>query len=631
MTPDRPRIIWTSLIAAALTLAHIQAALETLACRGNFNWQQHAPSLLQALALSAFIASKSLLFFLPALALAWVLLRQRKVGAAWAAGAGLMTLIALPLYADLVTYSTMGLHLHHYLQFITGDAPWEWAGGLFGLALAVLGQGAAVIAVCLAVLFGLRAAARRLSGSERFAPWVRSDLRPALILAALSAAPLLLAPAICPAELIEVVVREQAFSAPALPLRAEAEPRRGLRVAIDQALAGKSAAVARALEHRPCEDGPSEVAAQAPRRVVIVILESLRADALDPRWMPGLAKWSRQARVFTRHHSNSNATHTGLYALLYGRAPIAYQATLDADVPPQLTAAARRLGYRPALYSSSTFAWVSMDRYIAESNFDELVLDAEGGWPARDRRSLERLAARLEDPEPGLALAFLMSSHFPYAYPESQKTRGPLPDSFLFTYKPLTHDDQDYAELRRRWLNKYRACLAFLDGLLAAFLEGLDLRRDLVIITGDHGESLFDDGRWLHTSRLSDAQTRVPLIIAGPGIPRGEDGRISSHVDLLPTILHAITGRQPTLRFAHGRSLLAPNPDAEALLTDIYGGEWLWVTPEGRLQCSLDGDRLRPFGFVDPRGNRDLEHPAYRSDPAPWARRVAAAIDRLAR
>ncbi len=40
----------------------------------------------------------------------------------------------------------------------------------------------------------------------------------------------------------------------------------------------------------------------------------------------------------------------------------------------------------------------------------------------------------------------------------------------------------------------------------------------LIVVTADHGESLFDDGFLGHGHMLNDQQTRIPFILSDPGV-----------------------------------------------------------------------------------------------------------------
>lgn len=112
----------------------------------------------------------------------------------------------------------------------------------------------------------------------------------------------------------------------------------------------------------------------------------------------------------------------------------------------------------------------------------------------------------------------------------------------------------DYAEAVRA----YYACVSFIDHELGLVLDELD-RRDLtrntlVVFFSDHGFHLGDhDGLWAKLSAFGQA-TRVPLLLAGPGVPAGL--AISSPVelvDIFPTVVD-LAGLSPNTPL-DGRSL----------------------------------------------------------------------------
>lgn len=81
-------------------------------------------------------------------------------------------------------------------------------------------------------------------------------------------------------------------------------------------------------------------------------------------------------------------------------------------------------------------------------------------------------------------------------------------------------------------------------------LEELDDQRlldeTLFAFTSDHGDSLGEHGERTHGLFVYDATTRVPLLIAGPGVPAGQrvDGVVRS-LDLFPTIAE-LAGLEPS-------------------------------------------------------------------------------------
>ncbi|USZ68046.1 sulfatase [Halorussus salilacus] len=90
----------------------------------------------------------------------------------------------------------------------------------------------------------------------------------------------------------------------------------------------------------------------------------------------------------------------------------------------------------------------------------------------------------------------------------------------------------------REW---YGASLRYLDDRLGAFLDWLDragLADDtVVVLTSDHGEAFGEHDALYHGNFLYDEITRVPLVVAGPGVPAGERRTdLASHVDLFATL-----------------------------------------------------------------------------------------------
>jgi arylsulfatase A-like enzyme len=97
----------------------------------------------------------------------------------------------------------------------------------------------------------------------------------------------------------------------------------------------------------------------------------------------------------------------------------------------------------------------------------------------------------------------------------------------------------DIAHMRAR----YDAEVTYADRSLGALLDTLAAMglagETIVAVTADHGEGMGEhDYYFEHGSRLWEPLLRVPLVIAGPGLPRGTiaDGRVRS-VDLFPTLL----------------------------------------------------------------------------------------------
>ncbi len=100
-------------------------------------------------------------------------------------------------------------------------------------------------------------------------------------------------------------------------------------------------------------------------------------------------------------------------------------------------------------------------------------------------------------------------------------------------------------------------------GRLLAHLRarGLD-RSTLVVVTSDHGEEFLDHGSWEHQKTLYEEVVRVPLVMAGPGVPARRGQAQASLLDVAPSILSwAGLAVPPEMQ---GRNLLSAPAEREA-------------------------------------------------------------------
>lgn len=142
------------------------------------------------------------------------------------------------------------------------------------------------------------------------------------------------------------------------------------------------------------------------------------------------------------------------------------------------------------------------------------------------------------------------------------------------------HVAQAVATFGARSAEVERAAMA-VDGQIEALLRDLDLRRALVIVTGDQGLA---DGR----PTASDEPPRVPFIMVGGSVRAGDYGRIPQ-TDIAPTAALALGLSPPTLAQGAARGDMLKITDetrarlavadaaqklaVERALADVYGDE----------------------------------------------------------
>jgi arylsulfatase A-like enzyme len=115
------------------------------------------------------------------------------------------------------------------------------------------------------------------------------------------------------------------------------------------------------------------------------------------------------------------------------------------------------------------------------------------------------------------------------------------------------------------------------DQAISTFLTGLRTRgldeRTIVIVTGDHGEAFGQHpANFAHSFFIYDENVRVPLMFFVPGREARRLTRVSSLVDVAPTLLE-IAGAPP-LTGVEGVSLL-DGPERMALFFTDYAVGWL--------------------------------------------------------
>jgi choline-sulfatase len=202
----------------------------------------------------------------------------------------------------------------------------------------------------------------------------------------------------------------------------------------------------------------------------------------------------------------------------------------------------------------------------------------------------------------------------------------------------------------RNAMAAYYGLVTFIDEQVGRVLAGLEEARlaaeTRVVYSTDHGEMLGAHGLWWK-SVMYEGSAGVPLIVAGPDVPRGKVvGTTAMLVDVYPSVLEAV-GVEPDADDAGlpGRSLfaLASEPDAaRAAFSEyhaVYSANAIYMVRTGRWKyVDYVGDRPQLFDLErDPDETRDLAgEPGHADVVAACARELRAllnpeAVDRRAK
>jgi len=171
----------------------------------------------------------------------------------------------------------------------------------------------------------------------------------------------------------------------------------------------------------------------------------------------------------------------------------------------------------------------------------------------------------------------------------------------------------------------YRACVSFIDAQVGRLLDELDrlgiADQTIIVLWGDHGWQLGEHGFWCKHTNFEVA-TRVPLIIAAPGIKGGRVSRqLVEYVDLYPTLCDLADVPKPTHLQGKSMRALLTNVDAshkDAVFTRHGAGDAVRTGQYRYMEMRANGGRGKVTGVglfdlsKDPNENRNVaDHPDY--------------------
>jgi len=172
---------------------------------------------------------------------------------------------------------------------------------------------------------------------------------------------------------------------------------------------------------------------------------------------------------------------------------------------------------------------------------------------------------------------------------------------YFASWMPPGITDKDYV------IAQYDGAVAYMDACIQTLFNALETRGVLddtiVVINGDHGETLYDHECWFDHHGLYDVTLHVPLIIRYPGrVPAGKRvAGYNQHKDLVPTLLE-LANIDTDIAF-DGESLTSLiSGEVTSFESEIYITEctWMrkhgWRTPEWKLIVALEPD----FHFKPP-------------------------------
>lgn len=269
------------------------------------------------------------------------------------------------------------------------------------------------------------------------------------------------------------------------------------------------------------KDTLTHITAKSGKHIVLIVLESTRADVLtrqiNHRYVaPNLRSLTQQGTSFSYAYSHTGYTTTSLKAI-FNRQLINGKSKLS------LVKFLQAAGYQLSVISGQDESFGDMAETVGINDktvnfFDARTALKDRVFPSTDSGSLrlseerviEQFQTRIKHvafSTPQFFYINIQAGHFPYAYPKMTQR---------ITNKPIPRSDINPAN--KDWVSlTYWNAMANADWAVGAIIDDLKklgvYNNTTLVILGDHGESLFDDGFLGHGHAINDTQTQIPLII----------------------------------------------------------------------------------------------------------------------
>ena len=311
--------------------------------------------------------------------------------------------------------------------------------------------------------------------------------------------------------------------------------------------------------------------------ILIINVESLRADMLTPKNMPNLKLLSEQGINFNNHFSGANNSQQGVFSLFYSLPNSYWNAVTENHIAPvfmnKIIEQRRNIGlfssigfvHPEFLQSSFSQLKTTSDVYFSKAENNNQVVQQWGKW---------------------IATQEVNKPWFSYIYLEQQ-------NEHLF----VQPSKQSIPQQTER-LALYQSQVATIDNQIQQLVEKLKQQKQyqntIIVITGTHGQAFKDQ----NTNDALINGAHVPMVLIWPHKGPRNIYKMTSHVDIMPTLMQDVFAvKNKSNDYSSGHHLLNNNDRQYVLSGNINN----YVIYEDRkiTQFSGNGD----IDTIDWQGN----------------------------
>lgn len=381
-----------------------------------------------------------------------------------------------------------------------------------------------------------------------------------------------------------------------------------------------------------------------PPHVIIITMDTVARKHFHAGTAPGIQAFLEGARRFHNTYSSGNQTMPVHASLFTGQYPHHHGVILQQPMPQTcrtLAAMLAEAGYATGAVTGASFLnqgtmGVGFTHFSTAANFErpaeETVNDA-----------IAYVDAARQEPNPFHLWLHLWDPHHPYLPPEPHHdlTNGDaaLVESITARFPKLFKKFEDLPHAstgtvltppeQAAVIARHHAEIRYMDQHLTRFFAHLKktglFDRSIIVLTADHGESLFENSDYIQAHNLIDQPVvEVPLYLWHPDIAAGDDARMTQIIDVAPTLLNML-GLRGQAGQLDGLDLLDTWDRDEIYLTQTGNQVFAVVNKAGKklkkAMLPFEGRIAPPADWQLPANlpeipiNEDVEHLTFSSAP----------------
>lgn len=293
--------------------------------------------------------------------------------------------------------------------------------------------------------------------------------------------------------------------------------------------------------------------------ILFLFIDTLRYDMLTEEVMPNTWKFALKNSRFNNHYSNGNNTRHGIFSLFTGLPGNYWTGSLTSGTPGILLTALQKRGYEIGIFAGAPLNMPEFHKSIFAGIPNLQIYPRGKGAVDSDAfavEDFEKWQSSLKSGSRFFSFIFFDSVHA-YSFPKVPKY-----EVFKPYWESINHMELNNSFDPAPYLARYKNSVRYADDLIQKVLDYLEeknlLDETIVVISSDHGDE-FNDNKlnfWGHGGNFTDAQIKVPLVIHWPGKKPANIEYMTSHLDLVPTLLPEVLGcENPTEDYSVGMSI----------------------------------------------------------------------------